>query len=122
MLSVFAGFSMLVTGVQADQVDVQLLGVNDFHGALDTTGSAYMPEGKVANAGTAAQLDAYMDDAETEFKQASPEGTSIRVQAGDMVGASPANSGLLQDEPTVKFSIKWALNMEPLGTMSLMKV
>lgn len=106
---------MLVTGVQADQVDVQLLGVNDFHGALDTTGSAYMPEGKVANAGTAAQLDAYMDDAETEFKQASPEGTSIRVQAGDMVGASPANSGLLQDEPTVKVFNKMGFEYGTLG-------
>lgn len=115
VLSVFAGFSMLVTGVQADQVDVQLLGVNDFHGALDTTGSAYMPEGKVANAGTAAQLDAYMDDAETEFKQASPEGTSIRVQAGDMVGASPANSGLLQDEPTVKVFNKMGFEYGTLG-------
>lgn len=115
VLSVFAGFSMLVTGIQADQVDVQLLGVNDFHGALDTTGSAYMPEGKVANAGTAAQLDAYVDDAETEFKQASPEGTSIRVQAGDMVGASPANSGLLQDEPTVKVFNKMGFEYGTLG-------
>ncbi|MGT2935955.1 surface-anchored 5'-nucleotidase [Streptococcus castoreus] len=115
VLGVFAGFSMLVTGVQADQVDVQLLGVNDFHGALDTTGSAYMPEGKVSNAGTAAQLDAYMDDAETEFKQENPKGTSIRVQAGDMVGASPANSGLLQDEPTVKTFNKMGFEYGTLG-------
>ncbi|HEK9495078.1 TPA: bifunctional metallophosphatase/5'-nucleotidase, partial [Streptococcus equi subsp. equi] len=71
VLGVFAGVSMLVTGVQADQVDVQFLGVNDFHGALDTTGSAYMPEGKVSNAGTAAQLAAYLDDAEADFKQTS---------------------------------------------------
>ncbi|MCC9844454.1 bifunctional metallophosphatase/5'-nucleotidase, partial [Streptococcus agalactiae] len=61
-----------------------------------------MPDGKVTNAGTAAQLDAYMDDAQKDFKQTNPNGESIRVQAGDMVGASPANSGLLQDEPTVK--------------------
>lgn len=43
-----------------------------------------------------------MDDAQKDFKQTNPNGESIRVQAGDMVGASPANSGLLQDEPTVK--------------------
>ncbi|EHI69728.1 Ser/Thr phosphatase family protein [Streptococcus ictaluri 707-05] len=117
VLSVFAGFSMLVAGVQADQVDVQLLGVNDFHSALDTTGSAYMPQpvGKVANAGTAAQLDAYLDDAQADFKQASPEGTSIRVQAGDMVGASPANSGLLQDEPTVQVFNKMDFEYGTLG-------
>ncbi|HEK9712223.1 TPA: bifunctional metallophosphatase/5'-nucleotidase, partial [Streptococcus equi subsp. equi] len=115
VLGVFAGVSMLVTGVQADQVDVQFLGVNDFHGALDTTGSAYMPEGKVSNAGTAAQLAAYLDDAEADFKQTSPDGTSIRVQPGDMVGASPANSGLLQDEPTVKVFNQMGFEYGTLG-------
>lgn len=102
ILSVVAGISILVSAVNADQVDLQVLGVNDFHGAIDQTGSAYMPDGKVSGAGTAAQLDAYMDKAQTDFTQTSPTGTSIRVQAGDMVGASPADSGLLQDEPTVK--------------------
>lgn len=48
ILSVVAGFSMMITAVHADQVDVQILGVNDFHGALDQTGSAYMPDGKVS--------------------------------------------------------------------------
>lgn len=115
VLGVFAGVSMLVTGVQADQVDVQFIGVNDFHGALDTTGSAYMPEGKVSNAGTATQLAAYLDDAEADFKQTSPDGTSIRVQAGDMVGASPANSGLLQDEPTVKVFNQMGFEYGTLG-------
>ena len=64
ILGLVAGMSVLVSSVQADQVDVQILGVNDFHGALDQTGSAYMPDGKVAGAGTAAQLDAYMDQAQ----------------------------------------------------------
>lgn len=117
ILTVMAGMSILVTSVQADQVDVQILGVNDFHGALDQTGSAYMPapEGKVSGAGTAAQLDAYMDKANEDFKQASPDGTSIRVQAGDMVGASPANSGLLQDEPTVKVFNEMGVEYGTLG-------
>lgn len=47
----------------------------------DNTGTANMPDGKVANAGTAAQLDAYMDDAQKDFKQTNPNGESIRVQA-----------------------------------------
>ncbi|MGT2932562.1 surface-anchored 5'-nucleotidase [Streptococcus catagoni] len=115
ILSVMAGVSLLVTSVQAEQVDVQLLGVNDFHGALDAKGSAYMPDGKVADAGTAAQLDAYLDDAQADFKQANSDGTSIRVQAGDMVGASPANSGLLQDEPTVQVFNKMGFEYGTLG-------
>lgn len=102
VLAIVVGFSLAAGSVYADQEAIQILGVNDFHGALDTTGSAYMPDGKVANAGTAAQLDAYMDDAEKSFTNDNPDSTSLRVQAGDMVGASPANSGLLQDEPTVQ--------------------
>lgn len=70
VLSILTSFTLLVTDVQADQVDVQFLGVNDFHGALDNTGTAYTPSGKIPNAGTAAQLGAYMDDAEIDFKQA----------------------------------------------------
>ncbi|MBY5033930.1 bifunctional metallophosphatase/5'-nucleotidase [Streptococcus gallolyticus] len=87
----------------ADQVNVQILGVNDFHGALTSTGSAYMENGqKVSGAGTAALLSSYLNQAENDFLNNNAGGVSIRVQAGDMVGASPANSGLLQDEPTVK--------------------
>ncbi len=115
MLAVVAGFGLMATSVYADQEAIQILGVNDFHGALDTTGSAYMPDGKVSNAGTAAQLDAYMDDAEKEFTAENPNSTSLRVQAGDMVGASPANSGLLQDEPTVKVFNQMGFNYGTIG-------
>lgn len=115
MLAVVAGFGLMASSVYADQEAIQILGVNDFHGALDTTGSAYMPDGKVSNAGTAAQLDAYMDDTEKEFTAANPNSTSLRVQAGDMVGASPANSGLLQDEPTVKAFNQMGFNYGTIG-------
>lgn len=107
ILALVAGFSVAATQTAlADEVAVQIMGVNDFHGALDTTGSAYLESGKVSNAGTAALLDTYMDDAQAEFETeaatAALPAETIRVQAGDMVGASPANSVLLQDEPTVK--------------------
>ncbi|KHD45377.1 surface-anchored 5'-nucleotidase [Streptococcus hongkongensis] len=115
ILGVVTSVSMLFTAVQADQVDVQIMGINDFHGALDQTGSAYMPDGKISGAGTAAQLDAYMDQSQADFNQTSPNGTSIRVQAGDMVGASPANSGLLQDEPTVKVMNKIGIEYGTIG-------
>ena len=94
--------SLLASTVSADQAPIQILGINDFHGALNTTGSAYMPEGRISGAGSAAVLSTYLKNAENEFLAANPNGVSLRVQAGDMVGASPANSGLLQDEPTIR--------------------
>lgn len=102
VLSLVVTGSFLTSLVSADQVPVQFLGINDFHGALNTTGSAYMPEGRVAGAGSAAVLSTYLKNAEADFLATNPNGLSLRVQAGDMVGASPANSGLLQDEPTVR--------------------
>lgn len=87
----------------AATVPIQLLGINDFHGALSTTGSYYDAAGnKTSNAGSAALLAGYFNKAETDFKAKNNEGKSLRVQAGDMVGASPANSGLLQDQPTMR--------------------
>lgn len=94
-----------VTTVLADEaktVPVQILGVNDFHGALSTTGSYYGPTGKIANAGKAALLASQLNKMQNDFVTAHPNGQTLRVSSGDMVGASPANSGLLQDEPTIK--------------------
>lgn len=69
-------------------IPVQLLGINDFHGAID--GAEFL-------AGTMDQArDAFLED------YAVPEDHSIRVQAGDMVGGSPALSARLRDEPTIK--------------------
>ncbi|MHC5280206.1 5'-nucleotidase C-terminal domain-containing protein [Listeria kieliensis] len=82
-------------------VPVQFLGINDFHGALDTAS-----KDAAGNAiGGADYLSANLDLAAADFLAQNPSATadnSIRVQAGDMVGASPAVSGLLQDEPTMK--------------------
>ncbi|BDD39097.1 surface-anchored 5'-nucleotidase [Streptococcus ruminantium] len=120
ILALVAGFSVMATQTAlADELAVQLIGVNDFHGALDTTGTARLEGETVRNAGTAALLGTYMDDAETEFKAETAEkqmpAESIRVQAGDMVGASPSNSALLQDEPTVKVLNKMKIDYGTLG-------
>ncbi|HEM5070379.1 TPA: bifunctional metallophosphatase/5'-nucleotidase [Streptococcus suis] len=120
VLALVAGFSVITTqAVLADELAVQIMGVNDFHGALDTTGTARLEGETVRNAGTAALLDAYMDDSQAEFEETAAEtetpAESIRVQAGDMVGASPSNSGLLQDEPTVKVFNKMDVEYGTLG-------
>jgi 5'-nucleotidase len=72
---------------------IQLLGVNDFHGQLESTTRRDVPGRTV---GGAAYLDAYFD----RYEARNPERT-IRVHAGDMVGASPLISSYFHDEPTV---------------------
>lgn len=82
-------------------VPVQILGINDFHGGLSNTGTAQIVDQTYQNTGTAERLAGSLNQAESDFKAANPDGTTIRVEAGDMVGASPANSALLQDESTM---------------------
>lgn len=78
-------------------VDVQILALNDFHGALDP--SLTKPN---ANDNTTWY---YRGGAEylTKFVKAaaSTNPNTVEVSAGDMIGASPLLSALFHDEPTV---------------------
>jgi len=67
-------------------VNLRLLGVNDLHGHLDP------PRPGI---GGAAWLDSHLD-------RATLPGRTIRVHAGDMVGASPLVSSWFHDEPTIE--------------------
>jgi len=81
---------------QGGNLKVKILGFNDFHGQISA--------GKTVSGrpvGSAAVLTSYLKTA-----QAGIENQTLIVHAGDHVGASPASSALLQDEP----SIQW-LNM-----------
>jgi 5'-nucleotidase len=73
-------------------IHIKVLGFNDFHGQL----SPKVEHGR--SVGGAAVLTAYLRAA-----SAGIEDRTIIVHAGDLVGASPANSALLQDEPAVSF-------------------
>ncbi len=66
-------------------VDVQILAVNDFHGALDPS----------RGIGGAEYLSTYLKNA------AATNPNTVKVSAGDMVGASPLLSALFHDEPTI---------------------
>jgi 5'-nucleotidase len=83
-------------GAQDDAVLLQLLAINDFHGQLETIPRASDDR----PIGGAAVMAAYLDQREA---QAAAEGAiSLRVGAGDLIGASPLVSGLLRDEPTIQ--------------------
>ncbi|MBX3302549.1 MAG: 5'-nucleotidase C-terminal domain-containing protein [Nitrospira sp.] len=77
---------------------VQLLAINDFHGQLS--------EGRlVANrpVGGAAVLAAYLHAAQHDPKDRDLSDRTFIVHAGDHVGATPPESALLQDEPSIGF-------------------
>ena len=82
-------------------VDLQLLGMNDLHGRLEP------PEPGV---GGVAWLGAWLDRT-----AASHPGRTIRVHAGDMVGASPLISSHFHDEPTIEATNRMELDVGTLG-------
>ncbi|MCG5053805.1 MAG: bifunctional metallophosphatase/5'-nucleotidase [Myxococcales bacterium] len=78
---------------QGGNLRVQLLAFNDFHGQLS--------QGRFVSGrpvGGAAILGSYLKAA-----AAGREAQTLIVHAGDHVGASPAASALLQDEPSITF-------------------
>ncbi|MFV2049767.1 bifunctional 2',3'-cyclic-nucleotide 2'-phosphodiesterase/3'-nucleotidase [Metabacillus sp. YM-086] len=72
-------------------VKVQLLGLNDLHGQLDTVT-------KVGNS-SAGQIE-YTAAALKQEEATNPN--TLLVHAGDMIGGSPLISALFQDEPTIE--------------------
>ena len=77
---------------KSPEVRVKILGFNDFHGQLSPKAERGRP------IGGAAVFAAYLRTA-----LAGHEDHTFIVHAGDFVGASPPNSALLQDEPSVDF-------------------
>jgi len=80
-------------------VDLRLLGVNDFHGHLESPGSRRREDknGAKVPVGGAAVLGSHLDRAAREMP-----GRTIRVHAGDMAGVSPLVSSLFHDEPAIE--------------------
>lgn len=76
----------------AENLKVKILTINDFHGQLSPKTVSGRP------AGGAAVLASYLKSA-----QAGMEDQTVIVSDGDFIGASPANSALLQDEPAIMF-------------------
>src|SRR3954470_16793657 len=85
-------------------IQVQLLGINDLHGQLNVTRQvAGKPVGRVD------YLAAYLKQRAAQNKN------TIMVHSGDMVGASPPISALLQDEPTIEILNKLKYGIGTVG-------
>lgn len=92
-------------------VHVQLLGINDFHGQLDTWRSIKDSTGNVVDySGGIEWLAGYLKD-----REATNPANTLMIQAGDLVGASPPVSALLQDEPTIRLMNEIGLDVGTIG-------
>ncbi len=87
---------------------VPITGLTDFHGQLDPTN--YVIDGRNVSVGGSAFLATMFDEESARF-----QGQSFLFASGDNVGASPANSGLLQDAPAIDVENAWGLMATSYG-------
>jgi len=89
-------------------IDLQLLAVNDFHGALETQDPSF--GSAPSRLGGAAYLAAHLAAAE-----AAAPGQTLTVSAGDLIGATPLVSALFHDEPTIEAANLFGLDIAGVG-------
>ncbi len=85
-----------------------IIGLNDFHGQLDPT--TLTMDGANVSVGGAGQLATLFDE-----DAANLPGPALLLAGGDNVGASPPNSGLLQDKPAIDVENAWGLDATSYG-------
>ncbi len=87
-------------------IDLQLLGINDYHGHLESNTPGNVDG---APAGGSEYLSAKLN----ELRQGNKY--SLTVAAGDLIGGSPAFSGLFHDEPSVESLNAMQLDVSSVG-------
>jgi 2',3'-cyclic-nucleotide 2'-phosphodiesterase (5'-nucleotidase family) len=97
----------LLRGAPSRQL-VPIVALTDFHGQLDQT--TLTMDGRNVPVGGAAQLATMFDQEAAQFS-----GPSFLFASGDNVGASPANSGLLEDQPAIDVENAWGLHATSYG-------
>jgi 5'-nucleotidase len=117
----------------AADIPVQLLAMNDFHGRIsETTGGDSLlfvndggvgPDGKAGTAddgsitvGGAANVATTLKSAKAAFATSGgTEQGSLFVGAGDLISASPFNSSVFKDEPTIEVLDAMGLDVSSVG-------
>ncbi len=87
---------------------ISVVGLTDFHGQLDP--ATLTIDGRNISAGGAAQLATMFDEEATHLP-----GQTLLLASGDNVGASPPNSALLEDMPTIDVENAWGLDATSYG-------
>ncbi len=88
-------------------VDLQVLAFNDYHGHLTADGNGAVDD--IAAAGGGEYLAAKPNALRAGNKN------SLTVAAGDLIGGSPALSGLFHDEPSVESLNAMGLDVSSVG-------
>jgi 5'-nucleotidase len=83
--------------VKARTTNIQILGLNDFHGQLEPVPST-SSGGRIGN--TAAGGAEYLATHVEQLRATNPN--TLFVSAGDLIGATPLLSALFHDEPTIE--------------------
>ena len=97
-----------------DDVEVQLLGINDFHGNLEPpTGSSglILPAPGQPSVSAPAARNTWRPTSASFGDE--PE--LLFVSAGDLIGASPFLSAMFHDEPTIEALIEMGLALTSVG-------
>ena len=106
-----AGTAAAVSGKQPDPkgqlIPVQLLAINDYHGHLLASDNG--ADGDVQDTGGVEYLSAELNKLRKDHK------FSLTVAAGDLIGGSPAFSGLFHDEPSVESLNTLGLDVSSVG-------
>ena len=88
--------------------NVTIIGLNDYHGQLEPT--TLSMDGINVPVGGAAYLATRFDEDAADLP-----GPTLLLSAGDNVGASPANSGLLEDAPAIAVENAWGVDATAYG-------
>ena len=108
---------LLLPGAAAAAVDVQLLGINDFHGHVEsTTPGELSPTGRDADAVPAGGAE-YLATHVRRLERDNPN--TLVVSSGDLIGASPLVSALFHDEPAVEAMNAIGLDLGAIGNHEL---
>lgn len=86
-----------------NEIPLQILAINDFHGNINTFSSSF------GGSGGAQNLATNIRDREAGVRN------SIVVSAGDLIGASPLISALFHDEPTIEAMNLIGLDINGVG-------
>jgi 5'-nucleotidase len=107
----------------AESIDVQILGLNDFHGQLEVVDPVVSSGGRIGplssgqcnppgcmRAGGAAYLATHVN----QLKATNPRNT-VFVSAGDLIGATPLLSAAFHDEPSIEAFNQMGLHYNGVG-------
>ena len=103
-----AAFAAQPPGVPTGTVDVQLLSINDFHGNLEPPAGSSGRIGTI-NAGGVEYLATHI----RALEATNPN--TVVVSAGDLIGASPLQSALFHDEPSIEAMNLIGLDFNAVG-------